>query len=90
MYTKTVTIINKSGLHARPASDFVVAAKKFTSKITIRKNPDGASVNAKSIVMLLGEGLSKGTIIDLSADGADETEAVDSLARFIEEGCGEE
>lgn len=90
MYSKTVTIVNKTGLHARPASEFVSKASKFKSKITIKKNVDGASeANAKSIVILLTLGLSKGTEIVISADGEDEKDAVDTLVQLVESGFGE-
>lgn len=89
MYRKETKVVNETGLHARPASDFVVAAKGFQSSITIRKLPDGAAVNAKSIVRLLGEGIAKGTDIEIAAEGEDETTAVDSLVALIQSGFGE-
>ncbi len=51
MVTKQVEFINKTGLHARPASDFCHAGKKYESKITICKE-GGEPVNAKSVVRL--------------------------------------
>ena len=52
MYTKEVTIVNPSGLHARPASDFVAQAEEFDCEISIAR-PGEEPVDAKSIVMLL-------------------------------------
>jgi phosphocarrier protein len=90
MYTKTVTVINKRGLHARPGSDFVNAAGKFTSKITIRRlDEDEDPVNAKSIAFVLSLGISKGVAIELAATGEDEREALDSLTAMITEGFGD-
>jgi phosphocarrier protein len=90
MYKKTVKVINATGLHARPGSDFVHAAAKFTSKITIRRlDEDAPPVNAKSIAFVLSLGIGKGVDVELAADGADEQAAVDSLTAFIEGGCGE-
>lgn len=90
MYTKQVTIHNPSGLHARPASEFVAAAAKFKSRITIRKDEEGArEVNAKSIVMILSQALVTGTTVRITANGEDETVAVDSLVALIEGGFGE-
>lgn len=91
MTSRTVTIINPSGLHARPASEFVTEAKKFSSSIKIRdiSQVGGESVNAKSIVMLLSLGLGPGTSVEISADGPDEEEAVDRLVSLIESGFGE-
>jgi phosphocarrier protein len=90
MYKRTTTVVNKSGLHARPASDFVQAAGKFESKITIRRTDEEDEANAKSIVFVLSLGVSKGTEVELCAKGTDEQEAVDSLVALIESGFGEE
>ena len=88
MVNRKVEIINKTGLHARPASDFVLAAKKFESKITICKE-GGEPVNAKSVVRLLAECIGQGTKVELTADGADEVAALDTLVALIESGFGE-
>ena len=84
MTSRTITIINPSGLHARPASEFVAEAKKFGSSITIRDLSDenGEAVNAKSIVMLLTLGIGPGTKVEITAEGPDEAEAVGSLFRL--------
>jgi phosphocarrier protein len=90
MYKKTMTVINASGLHARPGSDFVHAAAKFTSKITIRRlDEEEDPVNAKSIAFVLSLGIGREIAVELAAEGPDEREAVDSLAAFIESGLGE-
>ena len=90
MYKRQTTIVNPTGLHARPASDFVSTAKKFSSKISITDlNASNQPVNAKSILILLSLGLGQGTAIEIAADGTDETEAVDSLVALIETGFGE-
>ncbi|MDR3192487.1 MAG: HPr family phosphocarrier protein [Treponema sp.] len=90
MYKKTATVINATGLHARPGSDFVHEAAKFTSKVTIRRLDEaGDPVNAKSIAFVLSLGIGKGIDVELAADGPDEKEAVDSLIAFIDGGCGE-
>lgn len=88
MVNRQVEIINKTGLHARPASDFVLAAKKFESRITICKK-GGEPVNAKSVVRLLAECIGQGTKVELTADGADEVAALDTLVALIESGFGE-
>jgi phosphocarrier protein len=90
MYKKTVTVINKRGLHARPGSDFVHAAAKFASKITVRRmDEDEEPVNAKSIAFVLSLGIGKGVEIELAASGEDEQLAVDSLVDMINEGFGD-
>jgi phosphocarrier protein len=90
MYKKTSKVINKTGLHARPGSDFVNAAKKFDSKITIRRlDEDEEPVNAKSIAFVLSLGVGKGVEVELAASGEDEQLAVDSLTAMIEGGFGD-
>ena len=90
MYKRTVKVINASGLHARPGSDFVHEAAKYSSKITIRRlDEDEDPVNAKSIAFVLSLGVGKGIEIELAADGEDEKDAIDTLCSFIESGLGE-
>lgn len=86
MYQKSVVIKNSSGLHARPASEFINCAKKFKSKITIGRTNGEEKVNAKSIVLLLSLGLSQGETVELNASGEDEREAVDALVDLIDFG----
>lgn len=88
MVTKQVEFINKTGLHARPASDFVMLAKKYESKITICKE-GGEPVNAKSVVRLLAEGIGQGTKVELAAEGPDEAEAIEALVDLVASGFGE-
>lgn len=90
MYKKNVTVVNKRGLHARPGSDFVNAAGKFKSKITIRRlDEEDEPVNAKSIASVLSLGISRGVEIELAANGADEQEATEFLVLMICEGFGD-
>lgn len=90
MYAKKVTILNQTGLHARPASVFVSTANAFQSDIIVNKLDENGEVikscPAKSIVHLLTMTLSQGTNIELSAEGTDEKQAVDSLIELIENG----
>lgn len=90
MYSKKIRIRNYTGLHARPASEFVECAANYNSKIKIcRAGQEEESVNAKSIVLLLTLGLCKGEEAIISANGSDEAEAVEALAALIESGFGE-
>lgn len=89
MYSKKTTILNKTGIHARPATVFVNAAAKFKSQITIKKAASGREANAKSIVIVLTLALSQGSEVELKAEGVDEVEAVDTLVSLIESGFGE-
>jgi len=88
MYSKTTTIINRLGLHARPASDFIAAAGEFSSDIWIQK-PEGQKLNAKSIVMLLFGGFKQGDTAVISAEGEDEQAAVDTLVSLIDSGLND-
>ena len=88
MVEKTLTIENKTGIHARPASIFVQTAGQFNSVITIKAN--GKSADAKSILKIMSMQLSKGTEVLIQADGMDESDAVESLARIIKTNFGDE
>lgn len=83
MEKKTVTITNKEGLHARPASVFVKEAGKFKSKITLLKH-GGKEGNAKSILSLLSLGIDSGSTVDICADGEDEVLAAETLCNLID------
>ena len=90
MVSKQTSIINATGLQARPASVFVTEAKKYQSNVTIKNvDKDSAPVNAKSIMMILAAGLGTGTKVEVACDGADEQEALDALVALIESGFGE-
>lgn len=91
MYKKETMIINKTGLHARPATEFVNCAKQFGSKITIKRGGDEneKSFNAKSMVTLMTLALKKGESVVVSAEGDDEVRAVDALVELLEGGFGE-
>ncbi len=81
MIEKNVKIINETGLHARPASQFVEKASRFKSRVFIEK--DGRKVDAKSIIGVLGLGAGKGSIVKIIAEGDDEQEAVDELVKLL-------
>lgn len=90
MYTNTVTIQNPSGLHARPASDFVGCAGRFASRLTVKRAGEpGPGLNAKSIVLLLSQGFAQGEQIELTANGEDEQACVTALVELIQGGFGE-
>lgn len=84
---KEVTIINETGLHARPASMFVREASKFKSSVELIH--DGEKVNAKSIMGIMKLGLSKGTTIEIETIGEDEELALDTMVKLVEDGFGE-
>lgn len=84
---KDVLVQNQVGLHARPATFFIQKANEFKSSIWVEK--DERRVNAKSLLGVLSLGIVGGTSIDISADGSDEQEAVDSLVALVESGFAE-
>jgi len=79
--SKKIETINKLGLHARAAAQFVQLASSFSSHIEIEK--DKRRVNGKSImgVMMLAAG--KGSEITLYADGEDEDESMQKIEQLI-------
>lgn len=82
-----IKIRNSVGLHARPAAVFVQAAQKFNSKIVARFGEREA--NAKSILGILGLGVSKGMEITIITEGPDEVQALASLKALIDNNFGE-
>ncbi len=78
---KTVTVKNKSGLHARPASIFVQIANKFDSDILVKK--DDQTVDGKSIVSLLTLEVGQGSVLEIIARGQDAHHAIDELEGFL-------
>ena len=87
MISRSVTITNSVGLHARPATFFVQKANCYKSSIWVEK--EDCRVNAKSLLGVLSLGISKGTAITLIADGVDEAEAVEGLAALVDSEFGE-
>ena len=83
-----VTVENLLGLHARPAAMLVRKAMGFKSDIFLEK--DGERVNAKSIMGIMGFAACKGSVIKIIANGADASEAADSLAALFKDKFGED
>lgn len=82
-----VEIVNRAGIHTRPASLIVKTAAKFKSEIYLVK--DGYGINAKSIIGVMTMGAGKGTKLTISTDGEDEQEAAAALRELISTGFGE-
>ena len=87
MVSREVKITNSIGLHARPATFFIQRANSFKCSIWVEK--DDRKVNAKSLLGVLSLGIAKGMPILISADGADEIEALDSLCELVNSGFEE-
>jgi phosphocarrier protein len=90
MRSAEATIINRLGLHARPAMTFVEEASKFGADITVRKCGDGETVDGKSILQMLMLAGTCGTVIEITADGADEGSAIDALVALVAARFGED
>ena len=87
MYSKEVVLQNQVGLHARPATFFIQKANEFKSSIWVEK--EERKVNAKSLLGDLSLGITRGTSINVIADGIDEKEAVDALVALVENNFAE-
>ena len=87
MFSKEVEVLNQVGLHARPATFFIQKANEFKSSIWVEK--DERKVNAKSLLGVLSLGITKGTTVNILADGADEEAAVNSLVELVESNFAE-
>jgi len=88
MTSRSVTVTNPLGLHARAAARFVHLATRFTSQIRVAR--DARVMDGKSIMGILLLAAARGTTLTISADGADETNAVEALTELVESGFGEE
>jgi phosphotransferase system HPr (HPr) family protein len=78
---QTFTLINKVGLHARPASLLVQTAARFSSAITLTAN--GRTADAKRILQVLQLGAELGADVTVRADGDDAAEAVEAIGTLI-------
>jgi phosphocarrier protein HPr len=80
-------IVNKYGLHARPAMKFVELANRFTSKVEVSNGT--LTVDAKSIMSVMRLAAVQGTVLKVTADGSDAKSAVAALAKLVEDGFGD-
>ena len=81
MIEQKVTIINRAGIHARPAAILVELSKDFKSKIYIEK--DHFRINGKSILGIITLGAVYGNELKIIAEGEDEKEAVEAIIRLF-------
>ena len=84
---RAVEIVNRAGMHARPAAEFVKLAGGFASHITVEK--DGLEVNGKSIMGVLMLAAEHGSTLRVAAHGDDAGDAVDALAELVGRGFEE-
>jgi phosphocarrier protein len=83
-----VAVVNQLGMHARAAARFVHLATRFESQIKVAR--DSREMDGKSIMGLLLLAAARGSRITITADGADETEAIAALSALVESGFGED
>lgn len=87
MVSQKVTVINKSGIHARPAGEFAKAAGKCRSDVTLMVGEK--KVNPKSVLNLMAAMIRCGTEIEIICDGENEAEDLQTLVSLVESGLGE-
>ena len=88
MIRRKVKIQNSLGLHARAAARFVHTAARYEAKITAGR--EGRVMDGKSILGILLLGASRGTTIEITAEGIDEEAAVEALVALVKDRFGEE
>ena len=88
MLSRSVTVANKLGLHARAAARFVHLASRFQSHVRVSRGTQ--TMDGKSIMGILLLAAATGTVLRITADGDDEQTALDALCAFIETGFGED
>ena len=81
METREFHVIAETGIHARPATLLVQAASKFNSDIQLTYKDK--SVNLKSIMGVMSLGVGQGADVKISADGDDESDAIEALAEAM-------
>jgi len=88
MTSREVTVRNQLGMHARAAAKFVHLATRFEARVRVAR--DRREMDGKSIMGILLLAAARGTTITISADGADELDAVSALVALVESGFGED
>ena len=88
MIRRELAIHNRLGLHARAAARFVHTASRFRARVTAGRG--GRVMDGKSILGILLLAAAQGSTIEVTAEGLDETEAMEALAALVESGFGEE
>jgi phosphocarrier protein len=87
MAERSVQIVNKHGLHARPAAEMVKGASRFKADITISR--DDLEVNGKSIMGVMMLAAEYGATITLKASGPDADDALQALEALVASRFGE-
>ena len=85
-----VTIANKLGLHARPATLFAETASRSKAQITVRRCDQSQTVDGKSVIQMMLLAATAGTRIEISAKGSDADDAVATLVDLVKSGFQED
>ncbi len=88
MLRRSLTIVNKKGLHARASAKFVQVAERFDAELTITR--DGVTVGGQSIMGLMMLAASQGTDIEIVATGREAEAALGAITALIADRFGEE
>ena len=88
LHQQEVTVVNKYGLHARPAMQFVDVANRYNSAITVSNGT--TEMDAKSIMSVMQLAATKGTVLVMKAEGDDAPQALAALSELVQSGFGEE
>ena len=87
MVSQKVTVINPTGLHARPAAVLAATARQFASEIFVRSG--SRKVDAGNVLALMDAEITRGMEITVECIGEDEEEALQTLVQAVESGLGE-
>ena len=87
MITRSVSIVNQLGMHARAAARFVHLASKYSSRVRVSRQ--GREMDGKSIMGILLLAAARGTTVTITVEGADEADAIDALTALVASGFGE-
>jgi len=82
MVTQEITLKNEAGLHARPATEIVKNATKYSCDIKL--DVSGKEYNAKSVLNIMSAGIKNNTQIKIICDGADEAQALTEMIQLFE------
>ncbi len=81
MVTRELTVLNRAGIHARPAAEIAKTAQRFKSEISL--SLDAMTINAKSIMGVITLGAIYKTKLKCTCDGPDERDAIDAIDRLF-------
>ena len=90
MVSARATVLNRLGLHARPAMAFVQLANQFRATVSLRRDDSDEMIDGKSIMQMLLLAATQGTELEIECDGPDADAALAELVRLVESRFDEE